>query len=136
MRLTDQERADSLRKEAERLIREKSPLSTFTERHFLADGARRATEGLPQPIRQGRGLRYILDRASLPVDERDFLLGRYIDKVPTGPEEMLFSEIFRNRSPWDNPVLCLNAGHITLDFETLVSEGIVGYIVFQCSSQQ
>lgn len=128
MQRTNRERAESLREEAVRLLREKPVNSTMIERHILLDQARAEMEGLPQPLFQGRGLSWVIRRVSLPIDERDFLLGRYIDRVPTEEEENIFQDIFRERHPSQNPILTHNNGHITLDWETLVSDGIIGYI--------
>ena len=65
-----------------RLLREKPVDSTLTERIILLNDAWKDVEGLPQPLQQGIGLYKVLSKASLPVDPHDFLLGRYIDKVP------------------------------------------------------
>ena len=128
MGMTDRERADSLREEAVWLLRNKSPRSTWIERHILLDQARKEMEGLPQPLVQGRGFRWVLNRASLPIDDRDFLLGRYIDKELTEEEEAVYQDIFQNRHPVRNPILAFNGGHITFDWEGLIAVGIPGYI--------
>lgn len=111
-----------------RLLREKPVNSTTLERWFLMDDARGMMEGLPQPLAQGKGLRYVLERVSLPIDENDLFLGRYIDAVPTEEEEERFRQIYRDTRPWENPIVSRNGGHITLDFATLVKIGIVGYL--------
>lgn len=126
--MTNKERAKSLTEEAVWLLRNKPVNSTYTERTFLLDEARREVARYSQPLRQGKGLAYVLERASLPIDERDFLLGRFIDKVPTDEEEALFREIWRERSPNSNQIINLNGGHLTLDWETIVKDGITGYI--------
>ena len=61
--------------------------STLTERWFLLDEATRECEGLPQPLIFGKGMTYILERASTPIEDYDILVGRFIEKVPSAEED-------------------------------------------------
>ena len=67
-------------------LKNKSPRSTLTERWFLLEEARALYEHLPQPICVGKGMNYIVERASLPIAEHDLFLGRFIDKIPDEAE--------------------------------------------------
>ena len=102
--------------------------STLTERWFLLDEATKACEGLPQPLVFGKGMAYILERASTPIEEYDILLGRFIDKVPTSEEEEALQNIWVEGSNKKHPIVGLNRGHRAFDWETLVNLGLVGYI--------
>ena len=110
--------------EAIRSLREKPSNSTLVERYFLLYEAWDMVEGLPQPLQMGEGLRYVLQRASLPIKEHDLLLGRYDDHVPTKAEQEKLKTLWE-REPGQNPIVKNNRGHIVLDFEGLVNEGIV-----------
>ena len=102
--------------------------STLTVRWFLLDEATKACEGLPQPLVFGKGMAYILERASTPIEEYDILLGRFIDKVPTSEEEEALQNIWVEGSNKKHPIVGLNRGHRAFDWETLVNLGLVGYI--------
>ena len=126
--MTMQEKARLMREETLELLRNKSVKSTLTERWFLLEEAWKLVRDLPQPLQEGKGLTYVLERASLPVSEHDLLLGRFIDKVPTEEEEARFQEIWRDQKPLSNPITMVNASHITLDWEHILSHGVSGYI--------
>lgn len=104
-------------------LREKPYTSTMVERYFLLYEAWDRVEGLPQPLQVGEGLRYVLQHASLPIKEHDLLLGRYDDHVPTAEEHKRLVELWQ-REPENNPIVQTNRGHIVLDFEALVNEGL------------
>ncbi|MBQ3556418.1 MAG: hypothetical protein IJA11_01285 [Oscillospiraceae bacterium] len=109
-----------------RLLREKSPESTMLEHFFLRFAAWDAVADLPQPLQQGKGLYYILERASLPIEEYDLLLGRYDDHVPT-PEEQekleRLQESHKDGCPFEG-----TWGHTMFDWELIVAEGIAGLL--------
>ncbi|MBP5638205.1 MAG: hypothetical protein J6X55_01910 [Victivallales bacterium] len=111
-----------------RLLREKPVNSTLTERLFLLDEAWKDVQNLPQPLQQGIGLFNILSKASLPVDPHDFLLGRYIDKVPDAQEEARLQEIWKDNHYRRNPISYRNYGHVTLDFPGACRMGLPGYV--------
>ncbi len=126
--MTMQEKARRMREETLEMLRNKPVNSTLTERWFLLEEAWEQVRDLPQPLQEGQGLMYILERASLPVSEHDLLLGRFIDKVPTEEEEAHFQEIWKDQKPLSNPITMVNASHITLDWEHVIGHGITGYI--------
>ena len=123
--MTVLEKAKKSVDEAAKLLREKPFESTLAERYFLLHDAWERVKDLPQPLQMGKGLCYILGRASLPIAEHDLLLGRFDDHVPTEAEQKRLEKIWSTET---NPIVKFNWGHITLDSETLVRIGIVGYI--------
>lgn len=108
-------------------LHNKSPLSTLTERWFLLEEARDLYEHLPQPLCMGNGLNYVLERASLPIEPHDLLLGRFVDKIPTEEEEARFRAIDHDGHYINNPITCFTGGHFTIDAETLLTLGLSGY---------
>ena len=126
--MTMKERAELQKREAMDLLLHKSPQSTLTERWFLLDEACERFQSEPQPLMLGKGLRYILERASLPVRPCDILLGRYVDRVPTPEEDAEIAAIWKRRISTKNPITHPNTGHLTLDWEELVTLGLVGYL--------
>ena len=121
------EKAQKSIAEAATLIREKSPDSTLVERYFLLYEAWDMVEDLPQALQMGKGLYYVLSKASLPIKDYDLLLGRYDDHVPTDEEQEKLENLWE-RNPDYNPIVFPNGGHRTLDWETLLNKGITGYI--------
>ncbi len=121
------EKANRLIQEAIHLLREKPFESTLVERYFLLDEAWDAVKDLPQPLQLGKGLAYVLSKASLPITPYDMLLGRFDDHVPSAEEQERLDKIWAN-DPNNNPIVRFNGGHFTIDCETLVNIGIVGYI--------
>ena len=109
-------------------LKNKSTKSTFIERWFLLDEATKKFEKYSEPLILGKGLEYILERVSTPIDQCDILVGRYIDRVPTESEETALQEIWASELWRKNPIVELNVGHRCFDWETLVKIGIVGYI--------
>lgn len=126
--MTYTEKAKRSIETAVRMLREKPVNSTLVERHFLLYEAWDKYADLPHPLMMGKGLTYVLERASLPVEEYDLLLGRFDDHVPTSDEEVRLQRLWDERAPETNPLVVQNSGHLTLDFEPLIKHGIVGYI--------
>lgn len=126
--MTFQEKAHAMMEETIDMLRNKPVNSTLTERWFLLDEAWDQIRDIPQPLQFGKGLAYVLERASLPVEPHDLLLGRFIDKVPTDEEEERFQTIWRERQPIENPIIKFNGSHITLDWDHLIGHGIPGYV--------
>ena len=122
--LTPKQKAKISIDTAVRLLREKPQESTLVERYFLIDEAYLAYPGEPQPIQQGKGLYYVLDRASLPIEPHDLLLGRFDDHVPTEAEQTRLEEIWQNRPPHVNPITRHNGGHLTLDNRMVLLSGL------------
>lgn len=126
--MNDREKADRQLKTAMELLWNKPVKSTLVERWFLLDNACKKYENEPQPIAMGKGLKEILNAASLPIDASDLLLGRYVDRVPTEEEEKKLADIWQRRVYIKNPITHPNQGHLTLDWETLVKEGLPEYL--------
>lgn len=126
--MNDREKVEIQKKKALELLTDKPIKSTLTERWFLLDEACELYGEEPQPLALGKGLGYILTHASLPIDECDILLGRYVDRVPTEEEERRLADVWQRRVKNKNPITRYNGGHLTLDWETLVGIGITGYI--------
>lgn len=124
--LTNPQKAAISLTQTARLLREKPQESALVERYFLLDDAWARVKDLPQPLAQGKGLAYVLSRASLPIEPYDLLLGRFEEHIPTKEEQERLVGIWQKRT--ENPITRLNNGHVTLDFEHLVEVGIVGYI--------
>lgn len=113
--------------EAIRLLREKSHESTLVERYFLLYEAWDALADEVQALQVGKGLYYMLSRASLPIKEYDLFLGRFDDHVPTSEEQEKLSELWK-RDPHTCPVVEVNGGHITLDWPSLLECGLPEYL--------
>ncbi len=126
--MTYKQKSEKSIETAIRLLREKPVNSTLVERHFLLYEAWDKFADFPHPLMLGHGLSYILERASLPIEEHDLLLGRFDDHVPTDDEEARLQALWAERAPETNPLVVQNGGHLTLDFEPLINGGIVGYI--------
>ena len=121
------EKANISTEEAIKLLREKPFESTLVERYFLLYEAWDKVKDLPQPLQLGKGLSYVLNNASLPIESHDLLLGRFDDHVPTSEEQSKLDKLFAVY-PDENPIVKFNDGHITIDSETLIKIGVVGYI--------
>ena len=121
------EKANISTEEAIKLLREKPFESTLVERYFLLYEAWDKVKDLPQPLQLGKGLSYVLNNASLPIESHDLLLGRFDDHVPTSEEQSKLDKLFAV-CPNENPIVKFNGGHITIDSETLIKIGVVGYI--------
>ncbi len=122
--MTLTEKAALMRAEILEMLRSKPVESTLVERWKLIDEASKRYADLPQPLRLGHGLTYILNNCSLPVKEYDILLGRFDDHVPT-PEEEEFVRDFHRR---DGQKICVEGGHITLDWAKIIAVGLDGYL--------
>ena len=126
--MTNREKIQIQRAEIVAQLKNKPINSTLTERWFLIDEATRLYEGLPQAMILGKGLQYILERASTPINECDILLGRFVDRVPTEEEDAKLQDIWIAGRNKKHPIVGFNRGHNVFDWETLVRIGITGYI--------
>jgi pyruvate-formate lyase len=122
--MTYSEKAALMNEEILDMLRNKPVNSSLVERWKLIDRACELYTALPQPLRLGFGLLYVIEHASLPIKEYDILLGRFDDHVPTAEEEA-FIRVFHTK---DGPQLMIEGGHITLDWEKIIKTGICGYI--------
>ena len=125
--MTNREKADKSILQAVDLLRNKPVNSTPVERHVLLQEAWERVKGLPQPVQMGKGLRYVLERASLPVEPFDLLLGRHDDHVPTEEEEARLQALWSTNFH-ENPIIRLNGGHFSMNTETVLRDGIPGIL--------
>ena len=123
---TYKERSKLLCDETLSLLRYKSPLSTYLERTVLSSEASSRFHHLPQPLFAGRGLEYVLERASCPVMSHDILLGRFPEVIPTKEEEKLFKKAHKTIDKYD--FYSIDTGHTPLDWEEIVRIGLGGYL--------
>lgn len=122
--MTYTEKAALMKAEILDMLRNKPVNSSLVERWKLIDEAYGLYGSLPQPLKLGFGLQYVVGRASLPIREYDILLGRFDDHVPDEDEEAFLRGFHaKNRPPF-----MVEGGHITLDWEKIISAGISGYI--------
>lgn len=122
--MTLTEKAARMNAEILEMLRSKPVESTLVERWRLIDEASKRYADLPQPLRLGYGLTYILSNCSLPIKEYDILLGRFDDHVPM-PEEDAFVRDFHNRG---GQKICVDGGHIALDWAKIIAVGLNGYL--------
>lgn len=118
------EKAAKMNAEILEMLRSKPVESTLVERWKLIDEATERYGTLPQPLRLGYGITYILNNASLPIKDYDILLGRFDDHVPTAEEEAFvrrFHETGRQK-------ICVDGGHIVLDWAKIIEVGLDGYL--------
>jgi len=107
-------------------LRNKPIKSTYMERLMAAGKAHELYRELPQPLYLGYGLNYMIENVSCPVKDHDILLGRVVEWVPSDEEEKELDnlrELYSKRA-----FFMVDGGHITLDWETILSIGISGYI--------
>jgi trans-4-hydroxy-L-proline dehydratase len=117
--------------------------ATFYERLQCLMESEKPFEGLPYAIRYGKTLQYTLERISVPILEEERLVGAVKEIIPTpeqkaaadrfmgawwkdGPESIqrgirwFYSQGWlKNRPPWFH-----SFGHLALDWERLVTQGI------------
>jgi len=111
-------------------IRDKPVESTTLERLRITREADELVRGRPQVEQLGWGLRYLLDRVSLPVAQHDLLLGRVAETVPNADEEAYFQETV---SRWDGqgtPAWMPDGGHEALHWERILRVGLPGMQTF------
>ena len=127
MRNSDfQEKSRLLLDETIDALRNKPIKSTYLERLIVADKARALYRELPQPLMLGCTANYILENVSCPVAQHDILLGRYVEVVPNEEEEALFRQLMKKNEELGSCMI--DGGHISFDWETIVREGLIGYI--------
>ncbi len=124
--MTISEKRNILLAETVNALRHKSFQSTYLERTGLTAEAAEIFHDIPQPLRCGRSLQYVLERASCPVEKHDTLLSRVCEKVPNEAEEVKFwQDIDKiNKYGYYAP----DNGHTPLDWEEILRIGIGGYI--------
>ncbi len=121
---------------------------TFYERITLLFESEHLFEHLPYAERYGKTLAYILGRMTVPIEEEDLLVGRVFEKVPSRDEweyvESVYKSWWADRTPEEiqkdilwfysrswlrcRPPWFYSFGHLALDWEKLLSEGLQGFI--------
>lgn len=125
-KLTYAEKSERLLEETLDSLRNKPVNSTYLERLILADRASALYREMPQPLRMGYCMNYILENASCPVEPQDILMGRYPECIPTEEEEKQFAEIVARMQ--NGQLFMIDWGHTTFDWEEILRLGISGYI--------
>lgn len=131
-KLTYAEKSRLLLDETIELLRNKSPRSTFLERALLCAEASERFHHLHPAVFAGRGLEYVLERASCPVEPHDILLGRFPEVIPDEEEEKQFQAAMDTIDQYD--FYLTDHGHTPLDWEEIVRIGLGGYSA-KCSEQ-
>lgn len=88
---------------------------------------------LPQPLKYGLGLGYVLDRITQPVSSDDLILGRITEEVPDEEGEAFFQEMCvrykRTAMPWDKgtqPFWVNDQGHTSFYWKDVIEYGLSG----------
>ncbi len=116
--------AELIQEEIIDMLRNKPIESTLIERWQLIDQAGKLYGELPQPLRFGYGLTYVLEHCSLPIEPYDMILGRFVDRVPTEEEDAYLRQFHAE----NRQIVMTDGGHITLDWYKLIDVGIDGYL--------
>ncbi|HHX39379.1 MAG TPA: hypothetical protein GX715_05385 [Armatimonadetes bacterium] len=122
--------------EAYRALREKDVRSTTLERVRLLVEADAAVQGLPQPLRLGHGLTYLLERIGLPLSPDDRLLGRIHEEVPDPEGERLFQEAVSRWRGDSRPAWMQDSGHECFAWGRLLRLGLAGLEAFARSERE
>lgn len=122
--MTIKEMSEHSVKEVLHSLREKPVKSTMLERIELIDKADKLVKNLPQPLKLGEGLLYVFSNCSTPVAPHDLLLGRTPEIVPSQEQEEWLSQFPQGYS--DRPQWLPDGGHLTFDWQGLLSLGLGG----------
>lgn len=104
-------------------LTDKPVTSTTFERIRLFHEADVKFAELPQQLKYGRGLNYVLENCQVPVDENDLILGRVPEKVLTDEEEEFFNSVRGNSA---RPGWVTDGGHRSWWWWDLVEYGLPG----------
>lgn len=120
--------ADDMIREALDALTGKPMRCTTLERVRLFYEAHYALPELPQPLKFGLGLKYVLERISLPVKATDLLAGRISEEIPDEEGEAFFNMVaedpdfdFIRRPRW-----IPDGGHCSFNWQDTVSLGLSG----------
>lgn len=88
---------------------------------------------LPQPLKYGLGLGYVLERIEQPIEPYDLILGRITEEVPDEEGEAFFQEVSvrykREAAPWDKgtqPFWVNDQGHTSFYWKDVIEYGLSG----------
>lgn len=96
---------------------------TTLERIRLFHRADELVNGLPQPLKYGYGLKYVLENISLPLKEHDLILGRVSEEVPAEEGEAFFRKYEANSA---RPDWIHDGGHRSFWWNDLIEIGLPG----------
>ncbi len=79
-----------------------------------------------QPQKYSTALKYFLENISIPIDEKDILIGRMVEQSFTEEEEKVFQEKYMSESGCmrGKPDFVTENGHCSLRWDTLFEKGI------------
>ncbi len=104
-------------------LTDKPVTSTTFERIKLFHEADVKFAELPQQLKYGRGLNYVMENCQVPVDENDLILGRVPEKVLNDEEEAFFNSVRGNSA---RPGWVTDGGHRSFWWWDLVDYGLPG----------
>ena len=110
--------------EAQKALVSKSIKVTSLERIQIMHSLKDKYAELPQQLRFGYVLRDLLSLVSIPLNENDLIIGRYVDKEVTEQEDEFCKAFFASSNLYKSTII--SCGHQTLDWERLVKIGLVG----------
>lgn len=115
------------REEAVERLYHKPMNSTMLERMQVLEQADERVQGLPQPLQLGRGLCYVADTVTQPVEAWDILLGRIPEVVPDEQQEA-YIDAWEKKYAGDllRPVWLEDRGHTTFAWDRLLEKGLGG----------
>lgn len=98
------------------------PSTTFERIRLFHEADMKFTE-LPQPLKYGNALNYVLGNCQVPVKKTDLILGRVPEKVLTDEEEEFFNSVRENAA---RPGWVTDSGHRSWWWWDLVKYGLPG----------
>ena len=123
---TYQEKSKILLEETIDALRNKPWNSSYVECRTRQLEASELYCDLPQPLRMGYCMNYVVENVSCPVEPQDILVGRFPEKIPTPEEEEKLFSI--DLAELNRKMFMLDGGHTTLDWEEILRLGLSGYI--------
>ncbi|MBE6541794.1 MAG: hypothetical protein E7672_05035 [Ruminococcaceae bacterium] len=111
-------------------LRNKPLRSTYMEKLQLNKKAidLYVKEGVPQPLRFGYAVSYMLENCSVPVKEHDILVGRFVEILPNEEEEAWLDSFIGQWGARNITNFLYDMGHVTFYWEEALQLGISGYI--------
>lgn len=118
--------------EAIHALTEKPVKTTTIERVKLFNKADAALPAdMPQPLKYGHGLKYVLERVSTPIEPHDLILGRVTEEVPGEEDEAFFQEVIARFGRWpgaksSTPNWVFDGGHTSFYWKEVIRQGLSG----------
>jgi pyruvate formate-lyase/glycerol dehydratase family glycyl radical enzyme len=95
----------------------------FLQRMDVIKDCAERFRGLTAGTRFGWTLTTLLSSISIMIDEDDLIVGRIAEVVPTPEQECWFEQ---NREEYFRPAWYQSTGHLTISWERVLNEGMVG----------